>query len=586
MGRIRLLPDLLISQIAAGEAIERPASALKELVENSLDAGSRHIEVSLEEGGVKRLAVNDDGAGIAKEDLPLAATRHATSKIASLADLERVESFGFRGEALASLAAVARLTLISRTADSPHAWRFEVEKGRIEPAAGKFGTTVIVEELFYRTPARRKFLKSSATEFAHCDEALLRIALARPDVAFVLRHHDREKRRLPAADFFARAQAVLGETVMQASREIDVRAGSFRLRGLLGLPTLSARGRAPQYWFVNGRIVRDRVLAHATREAYADVLHSAASPAWALFLELPPDLVDVNVHPTKAEVRFRDAHSVHRFVFSSLERALAKPMRAPQRSAVEAVSAIPPALEKGHFPPPTYAQALEPPPLALGEPSVRDYLAFVEGAFPQAKTDHSPCLEERPLGEALAQLAGVYILAQNAQGLVIVDMHAAHERILYEKLKRAAETRLESQRLLVPVVFAASELELSLCVEHNEELAALGFEIVQIGPRELAVKSVPALLAGADVERLVRALFAELGEQPETRLVAIRRNEVLARLACHGAVRAHRTLSLIEMNALLRQLESALRADQCNHGRPTWKQLTLAELDALFMRGR
>lgn len=588
MARIHLLPDLLISQIAAGEVVERPASVLKELIENSLDAGAQKIDIQLEEGGVERLRVMDDGVGIAREDLPLALARHATSKIATLSDLERVGSFGFRGEALASIAAVAHVTLVSRTADSPHAWRLSSECGEITPAAAPVGTSVTVEDLYFRTPARRKFLKSTATEFAHCDEALVRIALAHPEVAFSLAHGGREKRRLARADLSRRVAALLGEDFLRRAREIEITRGPFRLYGFAGLPAQTS-GRAVQYWFVNGRYVRDKVLQHAAREAYADILHGALSPSWVLFLELDPAAVDVNVHPAKTEVRFRDAQNVHRFVQSALERALAQPL-----VAAAATAAVPPVPSLAASPTqatlPYAGGSPVPPALVAAEPVAAPYLAFVEQAFAAAQPAESPLSreepQEAPLGHALAQLSGIYILAQNAQGLVIVDMHAAHERILYEKLKTALDAKPATQTLLVPVVFSASAAELAAYEEHAATLSALGFALARLSPHQLALREVPALLAGADLERLVRALLAELAEHPATTLVTQRRNEILATIACHGAVRAHRRLSLPEMEALLRQLEATLRADQCNHGRPTWVQLTLADLDRLFMRGR
>ena len=580
MGVIKPLPDLLISQIAAGEVVERPASVLKELLENSLDAGATKIDVQLEEGGVRLIRVADDGAGIAPEDLPLALARHATSKIASLYDLERVASFGFRGEALASIASVARVTLTSRGRSSAHAYRIR-DNQSAEPAALAAGTVVEVADLYYATPARRKFLKSESTEFAHCDEVLRRMALARPDVAFTLSHNGAAKRRLAGADFARRARELLGEDFFPQARGLDEAAGPLRLSGLAALPAYSRAGRDEQYFFVNGRFVRDKLLAHAARQAWADILHGARHPAYVLFLELDPAGVDVNVHPAKTEVRFRDAQGIHRFVFHALERTLAAPLAAAQ--------AAPSAMAQATYA--TYPTARQAA-LGVGEPAVRGYLEFARAAFaeggiavppaPTPGTDDGPLL-----GYAVAQLHGIYVLAQNAAGLVLVDMHAAHERILYEKLKAALDAGPPpTQALLVPLLINAAAAELATVEEQKDTLAALGFEIAAAGPREIALRRLPALLAGGNVNELVRSLLRELAEHPASRVVEAQRNELLATMACHGAVRAHRALTLPEMNALLRQMEETERADQCNHGRPTWVQLSMAEIDRLFMRGR
>jgi DNA mismatch repair protein MutL len=566
MPRIHPLPDLLISQIAAGEVVERPASVLKELLENSLDAGATKIDVQIEEGGVKLIRIADDGAGIARDDLPLALARHATSKIASLADLECVASYGFRGEALASVASVARVSVTSRTADAPHAWQIDSTTLAVKPAAQAAGTTIAVADLYFNTPARRKFLKSAATEFAHCDEVLARMAQARPDVAFALTHDGKNKRRLASADFQRRTRELMGDDFMTHARAVDAQAGPLRLAGVAALPAYAQSSRAGQYFYVNGRYVRDKLLIHAAREAYADVLHGAHHPAWVLFLELDPAAVDVNVHPAKTEVRFRDARGVHQFVFHAVQKALAAPLAAARPQP----AAVPPA--------PTFVQTT----LAVREPDAAAYFEFARQALPEP----APGPSDAPLGHAIAQLHGIYVLAQNAQGLVLVDMHAAHERILYERLKNAVDAAPAVQPLLVPVLFAASAKELACAEERQDTLAALGFEIAPAGPSQLAVRAVPALLAGGDVEKLARTLLAELAEHPASRVLEARRNEILATLACHGAVRAHRLLSIPEMNALLRQMEETERADQCNHGRPTWVQLSLADLDKLFMRGK
>ena len=599
MGIIKPLPDLLISQIAAGEVVERPASVLKELLENSLDAGATRIDVQLEEGGVRLTRVTDDGAGIAPEDLPLALARHATSKIGSLDDLERVASYGFRGEALASIAAVARVSITSRHASQAHAFRLRSDADAAEPAALAGGTVIEVADLYFNTPARRKFLKTEATEFAHCDEVLRRMALARPDVAFSLSHNASAKRRLAASPdagdasegFARRARDILGEEFFPHARALDASAGPLRLSGLAALPAYSRAGRDEQYFFVNGRFVRDKLLTHAARQAWADILHGQRHPAYVLFLELDPAGVDVNVHPAKTEVRFRDARGIHQFVFHALQRTLAAPLSAAEGSAPATPVFVPSAF--------SYARQAG---FAVGEPAARPYLDFARAAFDAAATDAdrpygampAPALGNRGeegaaprLGYAIAQLHGVYILAQNAAGLILVDMHAAHERILYEKLKNSLDAGAPAtQSLLVPLLLSASETDMATAADQSQALAQLGIAIAAAGPRELAVRSLPALLAGGNPVELVRSLLKDLAEHPASRVLETRRNELLATMACHGAVRAHRQLSLPEMDALLRQMEETERADQCNHGRPTWVQLSMAELDKLFMRGR
>ena len=564
--RIQQLDDLLISQIAAGEVVERPASVLKELVENSLDAGATKIDVQLEEGGVKLIRVADDGSGIEPDDLPLALARHATSKIATLDDLERVASYGFRGEALASVASVARVTLTSRTALHPHAWKVSHGDTPREPAALERGTVVEVHDLYFNTPARRKFLKSESTEYAHCADVLQRMALARPDVAFSLMHNRAVKWRVAMADFPRRVRDLLGDEFPVHARDVEVAAGPLTLMGLAALPAYSRASRDEQYFYVNGRFVRDKLLAHAVREAYADVLHGARHPAYALFLTLDPAAVDVNVHPAKTEVRFRDSRGVHQFVFHALTRALAQPV-VNTPAAAPAPSFLPPRQQS----------------FAVEEPrtSTAAYLDFAKQAYSE------PAQSTQPLGYAIAQLHGLYILAQNEAGLILVDQHAAHERILYERLKNQIEAGPPpTQALLVPAVIEVSEKDVATAEEQGGALAALGFEVSTGGPRQLTLRAVPALLAAGDIGALLRALLAELAEHPASRVVEAQRNELLATMACHGAVRGKRTLSLPEMNALLRQMEATERADQCNHGRPTWRQVSLAEIDALFMRGK
>ncbi len=602
MPNIQLLPDLLISQIAAGEVVERPASVLKELLENALDAGATAIHIALEEGGVKLIRIADDGCGIGEPQLALALTRHATSKIASLEDLERVGTMGFRGEALASIAAVARVTLTSRAEGAPHAWKLAAETGAApEPAALIAGTLVEMRDLYYNTPARRKFLKSEGTEFAHCVEVVKRIALAQPDIAFTLTHNGRATLQLPKSDARRRAAAILGEDFLAESRVVDAAAGPLRLFGHAALPAHSRARSDAQYCYVNGRFVRDKVLAHALREAYQDMLHGSRHPAYCLFLELDPATVDVNVHPAKTEVRFRDSRAVHQFVYHAVHRALSTSI------AVEAAQA--PAV--GYAPVTSTLRPSFTPPrqesLLVAEPTARPYYEFAAAARPgpeaalptapvaaslpmgrPAAPPPSPASGEAPpLGYAVAQLHGVYVLAQNASGMVLVDMHAAHERILYERLKHAVDDHaIATQALLIPAVFSASELDVAAAEEHAETIRALGFDISGAGPTQLAVRAIPALLQSGDPQALARSLLAELREHGATQLMAARRNELLATMACHGAVRARRQLTLPEMNALLRQMEETERADQCNHGRPTWVQLSMEELDKLFMRGK
>jgi DNA mismatch repair protein MutL len=573
---IRVLPDPLVSQIAAGEVVERPASVVKELVENALDAGATRIEVRLEGGGIRRIVVSDDGCGIERDELPLALARHATSKIATLQDLERVASLGFRGEALAAIASVARVSITSRTATAAHAWRIDAENDAIEPAAGGPGTRVEVADLFFRTPARRKFLRAESTELAHCVTQVERIAAAHPGVEFNVWHDGRAVLALPAATLAARALKLMPEEFAGAQRTVDARAGPIALAGWVGLPT-AARARADaQYFYVNGRFVRDKVLAHAVRAAYADVLHGQSQPIYALFLTIDPARVDVNVHPTKSEVRFRDPQAVHQFVLHAVQAALAPAAQVP--------AATPPAQLW-----PAWRGAQ--PALAVEQP-VAAYLTLAapEGALARETGTTLRPLEahtDSPLGVALAQLAGIYILAQNRHGLVIVDAHAAHERIVYEKLKRQFEAReLPQQRLLIPQMFAADALDVATAEEHADTLAAIGLDLAPASPTQLVLRALPALLAGADGQVLARAVLRDLRQYGGSRVLTERRDELLATLACHGAVRANRRLTIDEMNALLREMEATERADQCNHGRPTWVQLSIGDLDRLFLRGR
>jgi len=586
MAHIQLLPDVLISQIAAGEVVERPASALKEFLENSLDAQATDIAVVLQQGGIKQLRVVDDGMGIARDELAMALTRHATSKIASLDDLEAVASLGFRGEALASIASVSRFALTSRGADERHAWRIEADGGQVsplQPAALDRGTVAEMQELYFNTPARRKFLKTEATEFAHCEDTFKRIALSRPDVAFQLSHNGSAKWRLAASEPARRISAVLGDELTEAALQLDEQGGALRLWGIAAKPAYSKLSRDAQYVYVNGRFVRDKLLAHAIRQAYQDVLHHERHPAFVLFLEIDPALVDVNVHPAKTEIRFRDGQAVHRFVFHALHKALATPVG---QSISEPIQPVSPIGQSSQYAP--YQPQI---PLRAGE-GERFYQTLFGGnvtpvtpVMPAAPPATEP--QEYPLGFAVGQLHGVYVLAQNARGLVVVDMHAAHERIMYEQLKTALDSdKVATQQLLIPVSFSADKLEIAVVEEQGAVLRDLGFELAVLSPTTLAIRSAPAMLAAADNVALARDVLRDVREFGGSRALTERRNELLATMACHAAVRANRSLTITEMNALLRDMEATERSEQCNHGRPTWFQVTMAELDKMFMRGK
>ena len=616
MATIQLLPDLLINQIAAGEVIDRPASALKELLENSLDAGASEITVQLEGGGIKLLRVRDNGNGIALEQLPLALMRHATSKITSLDDLQRVSSMGFRGEALASMAAVAQLALTSRHVDASHAWKIEATNGTQSaavPASHALGTSIEMRELYFNTPARRKFLKSENTEFAWCEETFKRIALSRPEVAFTLQHNGRTAWQLAKHNLAQRITAILGEEFGHHAVTIDRQIASLHLYGIAALPAYSRSSREEQYFFVNHRFVRDKVLMHAVKQAYQDILYHQRHPAFVLFLELPPEQIDVNVHPAKSEVRFRESQGIHQFVFHAMQDALSTPMAGTKAQAVaESDSSFPRKRESSininaldsrfrttesassfqqHRIPFGVAQQqatyrLWEAQTNIGEEKKDEHGDSLSTGSAQASTYSLP-VSEHPLGFALAQLSGIYILAQNSTGLIVVDMHAAHERIVYEKLKTALDAQqIPTQPLLIPVTFHAEALEVATAEEEQTALATLGFDIAPISPTTLAVRSMPAMLKQAHAEAAAREVLQELREFGSSRALTDRRNELLATLACHSAVRANQQLSLPEMNAILREMEKTERADQCNHGRPTWFQISLNELDAMFMRGK
>ena len=586
MSEIRVLPDLLINQIAAGEVVDRPASALKELLENSVDAGAREISIQLAGGGTKLIRVDDDGGGIVREELALALARHATSKIASHADLDRVASLGFRGEALASIGSVSHLRLTSRRADERHAWMISAAGPDLSapaPASLAKGTSIEVHDLYFNTPARRKFLKSEATEYAHCEEAFKRVALSRADIAFTLQHNARAQWHLKTQSLGERVAALLGDEFCAAALAIDETSGSLRLHGRIGLPALSRAARDTQYFFVNGRFVRDRLLAHAVRQAYEDVLHHERHPAFVLFLEIDPAQVDVNVHPTKIEVRFRDARSIHQFVFHALNKALA------QTSAGEGAANAPAGTASGltYAASPGYSRQEH---MGLGVAQAAGFYDTLFGRGPELGAPPPAQLSDGaapPLGFALAQLAGIYILAQNEQGLVIIDMHAAHERIMYEKLKCALDAQqIPMQPLLVPVTFPADALDVATAEENRDLLHQLGFDLSAVSPVTLAVRGIPVMLQDADAQTLARDVLREIREFGASRVLTERRNELLGTMACHAAVRANRRLTVPEMNGLLREMEETERSGQCNHGRPTWHQISLPELDRLFLRGR
>ncbi len=629
------LPDELISQIAAGEVVERPASVVRELVDNALDAGAGSITVRLLAGGVRLILVEDDGQGIPREELPIALRRHATSKIASLQDLEAVGTMGFRGEALAAINSIADMSLLSRTEGAEHAWQLDGRTGEIKPAARSRGTTVEVRELFYATPARRKFLKTDATELAHCIEAVRRHALVRPDVGFAIWHEGKlvEQWRACSGETAheQRLADVLGSEFVEQSVAVSYESSArrpdgqpaVRIWGRAGIPD-AARSRADQQFaYVNGRYVRDKVLSHAARSAYEDVLHGHRQPVYALYVEIDPARVDVNVHPTKIEVRFRDSREVHQAVRHGTENALAIPRSSDGQGSPDGATATAPGSSNPFSPPAAPYSWAQPamnfsaPPHQNGRASdfeamwpspnpssvrpepfgeTRDRPAdasaapYAAAGPAQAAVNNDLPPGDWPLGRAIAQLQGIYVLAENTQGLIIVDMHAAHERIVYERLKNQMDqgdgAGISSQPLLIPATFPASPQEVATAEASADVLATLGLEITSFSPKTLAVRAVPTSLAQGDAVELARSVLAELAQHDASTVIQRAQNELLSTMACHGAVRANRKLTIDEMNALLRQMEATERSDQCNHGRPTWKQVSIRELDALFMRGR
>ena len=664
MSRIAALPDHLVNQIAAGEVVERPANALKEIVENSIDAGATAIEVELAGGGIRLIRVSDNGGGIHPDDIELALHRHATSKIKTLNDLEHVASMGFRGEGLASIASVSRLSLTSRQEDSSHATQVKAEDGKLSSptaAAHPVGTTIEAAELFFNTPARRKFLKSENTEYAHCATMLERLALAHPHIAFSLKRDGKQVFKLPAQSLHERIAAIVGEDFQAASLEIDSGNGALRLYGAIAKPTFAKGKTDKQYCFVNHRFVRDKVMLHAVKQAYRDVLHNALTPAFVLFLDLPPEAVDVNVHPTKTEIRFRDSQQVHQLVFHTLNKALAdtradltesvgnagevlyeitgiRPAATssenepsgfhpnPTASSENIFAATPnthiseprSAFSSGKTAPMPYQAARAPQQRSLSLRESRAALNTYAELFKSTAADEAdielaqfeqarfgtmsatssenttrsfsddPKPELPPLGFAIAQLLGIYILAQAEDSLLLIDMHAAAERVNYEKMKRQRQENgnLQSQRLLIPVTFTASPEECAALADHADALAGFGLELSDMGGNTLAVRAVPAMLGKADVVSLAKDVLGELAQVGSSQTIEEHENHILATMSCHGSVRAGRQLTLPEMNALLRDMENTPRSNQCNHGRPTWVKLTLKELDALFLRGQ
>ena len=620
MNHIKVLPDQLISQIAAGEVVEQPASALKEMLENSLDAQSTEVKVSLVQGGTKQLRVADNGVGIEETDLALALIRHATSKINSLEDLESVASLGFRGEALASIASVSRTQIVSRARAAKHAWMIRSngsEVSTLEPSALDAGTIIDVNDLYFNTPARRKFLKREATEFGHCEEAYTRVALSRPDVAFTLEHNGRIISRYTVSEPSKRFKEVLGAEFASETIAVDDEAAGLRFWGVAAKPTFNRGRRDTQYVYINGRFVRDKLVSHAIRQAYQDVLHHDRHPAYVLFLELDPNLVDVNVHPAKTEVRFRDGQAIHRFIFHALNKVLATPTGdsnaatagqaqfnpfASQSAPSQSCSTQSPshpypkhqsqinllANQTPDFYQKLYGDISPAGNTGANQPSFESSEKRIDSVL---SSSENPSEQEYPLGFALGQVHGIYVLAQNAQGLVVVDMHAAHERIMYEQLKDSLDDKVVAmQPLLIPVSFNADRIEVDTVNAElssgSQTLSQLGFDIAVLSPTTLAVRAVPTLLQKADAVTLARDVLRELSEYGASRVLTDQRNTLLGTMACHAAVRANRGLTIPEMNALLRDMEATERSGQCNHGRPTWFQVSMSDLDKMFMRGK
>ncbi len=594
MNIIKPLPDTLISQIAAGEVVERPASALKEILENSIDAGAKKISIYLEDGGTKLIRAVDDGPGIRRIDLEPAVSRHATSKIENLKDLESIESLGFRGEALASIASVSQFRLASRHASESNGWEITTAGGKaakISPSAQPQGTTVEVENLYFNTPARKKFLRSPQTEFSHCDDVLKRSALAHPDIQFTLYHAGKLRRQITGASLIERCIEVLGDDFVESSLEISEGNATLELTGLIQTPTHQLRGKSAQYLFVNGRYIKDRIIAHAVKQAYADVLHHGADISYVLFLNIEPTLVDVNVHPRKTEVRFRESQAVHQFVFHSLEKALAA---SRSNSTDHRTFSSTRATSFFSEPPHSHQKNLQlrtpAPSTAQNNDTHRDLLSNNNQTDHfQVSSDREKSEEEQdyPLGFAIAQLGGIYILAQNKSGLIIVDMHAAHERIVYEKLKQSLnQNTIPKQALIVPIPLVLNAEDLITAEENQQLLDQIGFDFSITGPESLVLRSIPTLVDSANSGELVSQLLHDIREYGGSRVLTERLNDTLATLACHSSVRANRKLTLEEMDALLRDMEVTERSDQCNHGRPTWHQITIADLDKKFMRGK
>lgn len=607
MSTIKLLPDGLISQIAAGEVVERPASVLKELMENSIDAGATEISVEIHQGGFKQIRVTDNGTGVAAEELPLALMRHATSKIGSQEDLQNITSLGFRGEGLASIASVSNLSLISRHLTGEHAWQIRTEGTRllpVEPAAHTVGTTVEVSDLFFNLPARRKFLKTESTEFAHCEAVFQRIALSHPGVTFRLQRNGKLRGHYPASEIRSRISAILGEEFTQAAICFDEPSAGLSLCGMLALPAYSRATSDTQYFFVNGRFIRDKLVTHALREGYRDILHHDRHAAFVLYFDIEPGQIDVNVHPTKIEIRFRESRAIHQFIYHAVSKTLASqhgldtnvPMTPKPLSSIPLSQTGEQQQTADHQPAQhsfkgSYYQQQSLPIRTIAQSPAPFYeTLFGNKSEAAAIRDDNPPAQEQaapPLGFAIGQLHGIYLLTQNTKGLILVDMHAAHERIVYEQLKASLDQhKLAVQRLLIPVTFHADSLDIATVEESQQLLQNLGFEIAMLSATSLVIRTIPAMLQGANIEKLTRDVLQEIREGDPKLLLTAQHNELLATMACHSAVRANRQLTLAEMNALLRQMEQTDRADQCNHGRPTWFEISLAELDKMFMRGK